>query len=48
MSKDLEIRQFECQELRAETTEAGDTIVRGYAAVFDQLSEDLGGFKEKN
>tara|TARA_R100001463_G_scaffold15386_4_gene40271 strand:- start:9144 stop:9719 length:576 start_codon:yes stop_codon:yes gene_type:complete len=47
MSKDLEIRQFECQELRAETTEAGDTIVRGYAAVFDQLSEDLGGFKEK-
>ena len=47
MSKDLEIRQFECSELRAEKTETGDTIVRGYAAVFDQLSEDLGGFKEK-
>ena len=47
MSKDLEIRQFDCSELRAERTEQGDTIVRGYAAVFDQLSEDLGGFKEK-
>ena len=47
MSKDLEIRQFDCSELRAERTESGDTIVRGYAAVFDQLSEDLGGFKEK-
>ena len=47
MSKDLEIRQFDCSELRAERNEAGETIVRGYAAVFDQLSEDLGGFKEK-
>jgi HK97 family phage prohead protease len=41
----LEVRQYECQELRAERTNDG-VIVRGYAAVFDSLSEDLGGFKE--
>jgi HK97 family phage prohead protease len=41
----LEIRQYECQELRAEKTKDG-VVVRGYAAVFDSLSEDLGGFKE--
>tara|TARA_R100000951_G_scaffold111786_1_gene111223 strand:+ start:77 stop:655 length:579 start_codon:yes stop_codon:yes gene_type:complete len=42
----LETRQFDCAELRAERTKDG-VIVRGYAAVFDSLSEDLGGFKEK-
>ena len=41
----LEVRQFDCAELRAEETSDG-VIVRGYAAVFDSLSEDLGGFKE--
>lgn len=42
----LETRQFDCAELRTERTKDG-VIVRGYAAVFDSLSEDLGGFKEK-
>ena len=43
----LEIRQFDCGELRTEAAENGETIVRGYAAVFNELSEDLGGFREK-
>ena len=46
-TKNLEIRQFDCGELRTEQTENGETIVRGYAAVFNELSEDLGGFREK-
>ena len=46
-TKNLEIRQFDCEELRTEQTENGETIVRGYAAVFNELSEDLGGFREK-
>jgi HK97 family phage prohead protease len=33
-------------EFRADD-EGGDPIVSGHAAVFDQLSEDLGGFREK-
>ena len=45
LKNNLEVRQFDCQELRAENTADG-VIVRGYAAVFDSLSEDLGGFKE--
>lgn len=40
-----EIRQLDAAELRAEKTENGYTI-RGYAAVFDKKSLDLGGFRE--
>ena len=43
----LEIRQFECHELRAEKDKKGKAKVKGYAAVFNSLSEDLGGFKER-
>tara|TARA_R100000541_G_scaffold27601_4_gene36893 strand:- start:1599 stop:2177 length:579 start_codon:yes stop_codon:yes gene_type:complete len=43
----LEVRQFDCKELRSSLNEKGENVVVGYAAVFDQLSEDLGGFKEK-
>tara|TARA_R110000764_G_scaffold34641_2_gene77279 strand:+ start:539 stop:1126 length:588 start_codon:yes stop_codon:yes gene_type:complete len=43
----LEVRQFECKELRSSLNAKGESVVIGYAAVFDQLSEDLGGFKEK-
>jgi hypothetical protein len=42
-----EIRQFNLSECRFDKADDGSTIVRGYAAVFDSLSEDLGGFKEK-
>lgn len=45
--KNLEIRQFDCHELRAEKDEKGKKKVKGYAAVFNSLSEDLGGFREK-
>ena len=41
----VETREFECSELRAESTADG-VIVRGYAAVFDSLSENLGNFRE--
>jgi len=47
MKKNLEIRQFDCHELRAEKDEKGKKKVKGYAAVFNSLSEDLGGFREK-
>lgn len=34
-------------ELRAIKNDDGNVTIKGYATVFDQLSEDLGGFKEK-
>jgi HK97 family phage prohead protease len=46
MKNEKETRQFNAPELRAETDEAGNTVLTGYAAVFGELSEDLGGFKE--
>lgn len=48
--QDRETRAFVCDELRINFRSDDDpssrTIV-GHAAVFDQLSEDLGGFREK-
>ena len=39
-------RRILCKEVRVDTT--GDTpTIRGYAAVFNTLSEDLGGFREQ-
>lgn len=40
-----EIRTFELQEFRVDTVDERPRI-RGYAAVFDKKSEDLGGFRE--
>jgi HK97 family phage prohead protease len=34
-------------ELRAKKKDGGATKIEGYAAVFNQLSEDLGGFREQ-
>lgn len=42
---DTELRTFGL-ELRVDQTEDKKPIIRGYAAVFNKLSEDLGGFKE--
>lgn len=39
-------RFLEGAEVRAETGEDGQTVLRGYAAVFGVLSNDLGGFRE--
>lgn len=41
-----EIRTYDV-ELRVEEHEGGMPKITGYPAVFDSLSEDLGGFKEK-
>ena len=42
---DKELRYFPT-ELRIEKREDGSTSVEGHAAVFDSLSENLGGFRE--
>tara|TARA_R100000329_G_C7610729_1_gene216713 strand:- start:945 stop:1538 length:594 start_codon:yes stop_codon:yes gene_type:complete len=48
MNNNLEVRQFECHDLRAYKDDKDKKKkVRGYAAVFNSLSEDLGGFREK-
>lgn len=49
--KDLERRHFVCDALQIETRAGKDgketPVIRGHAAVFNQLSEDLGGFREQ-
>jgi hypothetical protein len=44
---EIERRFFPVTEFRAITDENGLRHIVGYAAVFNSLSEDLGGFKEK-
>lgn len=46
MSKDTE-RRILCKEVRVEDGEGNKPVIRGYAALFNQLSEDLGGFREQ-
>lgn len=42
----IEQRGFTVQELRVDKRDDGGPIIRGHAAVFDSLSENLGGFRE--
>jgi len=44
---DIERRAFAIDEMRIETREDGSSRILGHAAVFNQLSEDLGGFREQ-
>lgn len=41
-----ELRTFDIADLRVETREDGKRRIIGHAAVFNSLSEDLGGFRE--
>ena len=44
---EIERRVFKMTELRAPPEEGDGRTIAGHAAVFDELSEDLGGFREK-
>lgn len=45
---ELERRAFEAEELRITGGDDDEVLhIKGHAAVFDRLSEDLGGFREK-
>ena len=43
----IERRAFEMEELRVEGNDGEAPRISGHAAVFDKLSQDLGGFREK-
>jgi HK97 family phage prohead protease len=45
--KHLERRHFVVQDLEVRNSEESGTKIVGHAAVFNSLSEDLGGFREK-
>ena len=47
MDKKLERRAYVADELRIDTEEGQALKIHGHAAVFDTLSEDLGGFFER-
>lgn len=48
MAESIERRAFSLDEMRIETREEdGAPVIRGHAAVFNQLSEPLGGFREQ-
>lgn len=39
--------RIQARELRVKRNQAGEPFIEGYAAVFNSLSEDLGGFREQ-
>lgn len=43
----IERRNFTVDKMKVETRDDGKRIMRGHAAVFNALSEDLGGFREQ-
>ena len=45
--EEMERRSFEVQELRISGDDEDNEKIEGYAAVFDQLSEEMWGFREK-
>ena len=47
LNSDIELRNFTITELRVDQGENKKPAIKGYAAVFNKLSEDLGGFREQ-
>jgi ATP-dependent Clp protease protease subunit len=47
MKSTREVRSLKVHELRAETDAAGKRYLTGYAATFNVLSEDFGGWRER-
>lgn len=47
MTRTLERRAYQVMELRADAGEGMAPKISGHAAMFDVLSEDLGGFRER-
>ena len=47
MKQNRNVRTFVCDELRTSDTKAEKRQIVGHAAVFDSLSEDMWGFREK-
>lgn len=47
MADDIERRYIVAQDLAIEERDGKPPVIRGHAAVFNQLSEDLGGFREQ-
>lgn len=46
MSTEIERRSYELQEIQFDTRAENAPVIRGHAAVFNGLSENLGGFRE--
>lgn len=44
---DIERRAFVLDDIKIEKRENNQPVIRGHAAVFNQLSQDLGGFREQ-
>lgn len=47
MDTDIELRSVDQAELRVEEREDKQPVIKGYAIVYNKLSEDLGGFREQ-
>jgi len=45
--EDIELRSIDQAELRVEEREDKQPVIKGYAIVYNKLSEDLGGFREQ-
>lgn len=47
MENEIERRTFGLMEFRLDKPDDKKPVIRGYAAMFERFSEDLGGFREK-
>ena len=45
--EEKEIRTWRLEEIEVREADADGPLIVGYAAVFNQLSENLGGFRER-